>query len=54
MLENSSLSETEAPVFDSRSLSDQELRLLAMFRRVNEQRQRDILRVLEAFLKLPE
>lgn len=54
MLENSSVLETEVPVVDPQCLNDQELRLLAMFRRINTQKQKDILRVLEAFGQLPD
>jgi hypothetical protein len=54
MLENSSVLKTEVPVVDPLCLSDQELRFLAMFRRINDQRQNDILRVMEAFWQLPD
>ena len=54
MLENSSVLETEVSVVDTGSLSEQEQRLLAMFRRVSEQHRQDILRVLEVFTQFPE
>lgn len=54
MLENSSVSETEVSVVDTGSLSEQEQRLLTMYRRISERRQQDILRVLEVFTQFPE
>lgn len=55
MLENSSLSELLAPpVVDSRMLCERELVLLGLFRRINWQQQKDILRMLEAFAQLQD
>ncbi|MHC5192744.1 hypothetical protein ACYSUW_03210 [Pseudomonas frederiksbergensis] len=53
MLENS-VSKTEVSVVDTGSLSEQEQTLLTKFRRISEQRQQDILRLLEVFTQFPE
>ncbi|MBC3258061.1 hypothetical protein HU733_21400 [Pseudomonas paralactis] len=54
MMENSGVSEKEMSVRDSSCLSDQEVKLLMMFRAINAQRQKDVWRVLEAFTQLAE
>lgn len=53
MLENS-VSKTEVSVVDTGSLSEHEQTLLTKFRRISEQRQQDILRLLEVFTQFPE
>lgn len=52
MMENSGVSEKEMSVRDSSCLSDQEVKLLIMFRAITAQRQKDLWRVLEAFTQL--
>jgi hypothetical protein len=54
MLENSSVSVSKVSVVDTGSLNELEQRLLTMFWRISEQRQQDILRVLEVFTQFPE
>lgn len=54
MMENSGVSENQALVEGAKCLSDQEVRLLIMFRMINVSRQRDILRILEVFTQLSE
>ncbi|MBS7843705.1 hypothetical protein KFF47_13045 [Pseudomonas fluorescens] len=54
MMENSGVSESQAQVADANSLSDQEVMLLAMFRSISHQRQKDVLRLLEAFTQAPD
>lgn len=49
MMENSGVSENQVSVVDANCLSDQELKLLSMFRAISAQRQRDVLRMLEVF-----
>ena len=49
MMENSGVSESQVQVVDANCLSDQELMLVAMFRAINAQRQKDLLRLLEVF-----
>lgn len=50
-MENSNLLDVEGQAGDLVPQNDQEVRLLAMFRRVSDQRQKDILRIMEAFLQ---
>lgn len=54
MMENSGVSESQVSVVDANCLSDQELMLLAMFRAISPQRQKDLLRLLEVFTQAPE
>lgn len=54
MMENSGVSENQVLVVDANCLSDQEVKLLSMFRAVSAQRQSDVLRVLEVFTQLFE
>ena len=54
MMENSGVSEGEVQVVDANGLSDQEVMLLAMFRAISHQRQKDVLRLLEVFNQAPE
>lgn len=49
MMENSGVSENQVQVVDANCLSDQELMLVAMFRVINAQCQKDLLRLLEVF-----
>jgi len=54
MMENSGVSENQVSVVDANCLSDQEVMLLAMFRAISVQRQKDVLRLLEVFTQAPE
>lgn len=54
MMENSGVSESQVSVVDSNCLSDQEVMLLAVFRAIGPQRQKDLLRLLEVFTQAPE
>ncbi|MGY4638178.1 hypothetical protein ACVWVP_002096 [Pseudomonas sp. TE24901] len=54
MMENSGVSESKVSVVDANCLSDQEVRLLAMFRAINVQRQTDVMRLLEVFVYAPD
>jgi len=54
MMENSGVSETKVQIVDATCLSDQEVMLLAMFRLISHQRQKDVLRLLEVFTEAPE
>lgn len=54
MMENSGVLESQVQVVDASCLSDQEVMLLAMFRSINHQRQKDVLRLLEVFTQSPE
>lgn len=54
MMENSGVSENQVSVVDANCLSDQEVMLLAMFRAISAQRQKDVLRLLEVFTQAPE
>ncbi|NWE20212.1 hypothetical protein [Pseudomonas sp. P7548] len=54
MMENSGVSESEVSVVDADCLSEQEVMLLAMFRSISHQRQKDVLRLLEIFTQAPE
>lgn len=54
MMENSGVSESQAQVSDANCLSDQEVMLLAMFRSISHQRQKDVLRLLEVFTQAPD
>lgn len=54
MMENSGVSESKVSVVDANCLSDQEVMLLAMFRTISLQRQKDLLRLLEVFTQAPE
>ncbi|VVN75087.1 hypothetical protein [Pseudomonas fluorescens] len=54
MMENSGVSESPAQVADANCLSDQEVMLLAMFRSISHQRQKDVLRLLEVFTQAPD
>ncbi|WP_443693671.1 hypothetical protein [Pseudomonas sp.] len=54
MIENSGVTESKVSVVDANCLSDQEVRLLAMFRTISSQRQNDVLRLLEVFTQAPE
>ncbi|MBK3458864.1 hypothetical protein [Pseudomonas haemolytica] len=54
MMENSGVSEKQVTVVDSTDLSDQEVTLLAMFRAISHQRQKDVLRLLEVFTQASE
>lgn len=54
MMENSGVTEGQVQVVDASCLSDQELMLLAMFRSISHQRQKDVLRLLEVFTQAPE
>ncbi|MNG13947.1 hypothetical protein D3C84_976620 [compost metagenome] len=53
MLENSSMPTSDGAV-DQMPLTDLERLVLAMFRRLNEQQQEDLLRFLSAYAALPE
>jgi len=50
MKENSGLSEAQMTLLDMNCLSDQEVKLLRMFRVVNVQKRVDILRIIEVFM----
>lgn len=52
MMENSGVSESQVPVVDSNCLSDREMILLAIFRLISSQQQRDVLRLLEVFIEV--
>ncbi len=54
MMENGGVSESKVSVVDANCLSDQEVMLLAMFRTISLQRQKDLLRLLEVFTLTPE
>ncbi|AZD84745.1 hypothetical protein C4K14_1911 [Pseudomonas chlororaphis subsp. aureofaciens] len=55
MLENSSVPENEVPkVVEPFMLNERELILLARFRLISYQQQKDVLRLLEAFVQLQE
>lgn len=54
MIENSGVSESQVSVVDANCLSDQEVMLLAMFRSISPQRQKDVLRMLEVFTQAHE
>lgn len=54
MMENSGVSESQVSVVDANCLSEQEVMLLAMFRLISNQRQRDVMRLLEVFIEVPE
>lgn len=54
MMENSGVSESQVQVVDANCLSDQEVMLLAMFRSISHQCQKDVLRLLEVFTQAPE
>lgn len=54
MMENSGVSESQVSVVDANCLSDQEVKLLVMFRAISAQRQQDVLRLLEVFTHAPE
>lgn len=54
MMENSGVSEMQVSVVDASGLSEREVMLLAMFRAISPQRQRDLLRLLEVFTSAPE
>lgn len=55
MSENSCVSENQVlPVDQVHALSDLELRILTMFRSISGQYQRDVVRMLEAFVQLEE
>ncbi|WP_161492342.1 hypothetical protein [Pseudomonas frederiksbergensis] len=54
MLESSRVPKAQDIVVSPDSQSDQELKLLAMFRQISEQHQNDILRLLEALAQLSE
>lgn len=54
MMENSGVSESQVSVVDENCLSDREVKLLLMFRAISAQRQGDVLRLLEAFIEVPE
>ncbi|WP_167389903.1 hypothetical protein [Pseudomonas rhodesiae] len=49
MMENSGVSVSKVQIVDASCLSDQEAMLLAMFRSISHQRQKDLLRLLEVF-----
>ncbi|NWD81910.1 hypothetical protein HX891_16120 [Pseudomonas reactans] len=53
MMENSGVSESQVSVVDASCLSDQEVMLLALFRIISPQRQKDVLRLLEVFTLAP-
>lgn len=52
MMENSGESQKELLVLGRKYLSEQEVKLLMLFRFVNAQRQSDLLRVVEVFSQL--
>lgn len=52
MLENSNVSENKVSAVGMNSLSKQEAVLLSMFRTINAQQQKDVLRILEVFTQL--
>lgn len=54
MMENSGVSESQVQVVDANCLSDQEVMLLALFRSISHQRQKDVLRLLKVFTQAPE
>ncbi|GEM_PF-2264757 len=54
MTENSGVAESHVSVVDANVLSDEEVRLIAMFRSISLQRQMDVLRLLEVFSKVFE
>lgn len=54
MMENSGVTESQVQVVDANCLSDQDMMLLAMFRSISLQRQKDLLRLLEVFTQAPE
>lgn len=54
MMENSGEFDEQCAAVDACCLNDQELILLVMFRVASPQRQRDVLRMLEVFIKLSE
>ncbi len=54
MMENSGVSESQEQIVEANCLSDKEMMLLAMFRAVSAQRQKDVLRLLEVFSQLQE
>jgi hypothetical protein len=54
MMENSGVSESQVSVVDANCLSDQEVKLLEMFRGISAQRQQDVLRLLEVFANTTE
>ncbi len=54
MMVNSGVSESKGADVDANCLSDLEVILLAMFRAISAQRQKDLLRLLEVFTQLSE
>ena len=54
MMENSGVLEKQVSVVDANGLSEREMMLLAMFRAISHQRQKDVLRLLEVFAQAPE
>lgn len=54
MMENSGLLEKQVSVVDANCLSEREVMLLAMFRMISPQRQKDVLRLLEVFTQPSE
>lgn len=54
MMENRGVSESQVQAVDADCLSDQEVMLLAMFRSISHQRQKDVLRLLEVFTQAPD
>lgn len=54
MMENSGVSEQQVSVVEANDLSEREVILLAMFRAISAQRQRDLLRLLEVFMSASE
>jgi len=54
MMENSGVSGKQVSVVDANGLSEREVMLLAMFRAISHQRQKDVLRLLEVFTQASE
>lgn len=54
MMENSGVLEKQVSVVDANGLSEREVMLLAMFRAISHQRQKDVLRLLEVFTQASE
>ncbi|WP_181430907.1 hypothetical protein [Pseudomonas protegens] len=54
MLVNSGMSESKALILDKACLDEQEVVLLKMFRAISAQQQKDVLRILEAFIQMLE
>lgn len=54
MMENSGVSESRVSVVDANCLSEQEMRLLVLFRAISVQRQTDVMRLLEVFVYAPD